>query len=627
MALADCLGMTNRGGMATVLILFTVVAVVLILGAGTAAGTISDASNGSETASTAPGEAFEVSGCRTIDEPGRYVLTADIEDSRADECITIIASDVVFDGQGHTLDGREGGYHTEGIAAGYTDPVIENITIKNLVVTDWTQGVGCRKVASNVTIENVTARRNGLHADEDDDYGHGHEAYAIYVGDMTHNVTVRESLVVNNSLGILISNTTNNVIRDNVIRDNDGGVSLGSETWNNRVINNRIVDSRGAGIFVGSRSPAGAAVQTQVRGNSLRGNGRGVFVEHANTNLSIVDNTIHNTGNESIWIAVVNGNVTIANNLIRKGQGEGIILDATTNGLVKNNRIRNVAADGILLKYASTGNVLRENHIVGAQRGLHLTDDAGGTDVQGLHVEASRTQAISFDGAGNNRLVDARVRGGDGIEVKTAGNQLRNITVTDTSSYGIRLDGADHTRIETVTARNTGAHAYEAVGRSGNVTLQNLSLASGRVSLSGADAVLATVDDVPTPPAGKHTMGVAVRVQTSTGTSHRGQPAELTVYYPDGADTVTLWRWADTDGWQQFDATTAYPTRNALSAPLPTNTTFVTAPLSATPLPTPTATQTTTTPETGLPIPGFGVGGTLLALLVSAFIIAARTRR
>lgn len=48
----------------------------------------------------------EISQCTTIDEPGRYVLTSDITDSGARHCIRIIASDVVFDGQGHTLDAR-----------------------------------------------------------------------------------------------------------------------------------------------------------------------------------------------------------------------------------------------------------------------------------------------------------------------------------------------------------------------------------------------------------------------------------------------------------------------------------------------------------------------------------------
>lgn len=49
--------------------------------------------------------ATEIDSCTVIDDPGRYVLTENIEDSEANVCIDIRASDVHFDVTGHTVDG------------------------------------------------------------------------------------------------------------------------------------------------------------------------------------------------------------------------------------------------------------------------------------------------------------------------------------------------------------------------------------------------------------------------------------------------------------------------------------------------------------------------------------------
>lgn len=633
--------MNKQGVGPPVVIALVVVATAAMT--GIAGGMPTDQSNGSRATSASDGTAVEVSACRTINESGRYVLTADIENSMATECITITASDVVFDGQGHTLDAGESDNKTEAIAAGYTDPPIANITIRNLVVTDWTQGVGCRTVAANVTIENVTARRNGFEPHDDAGYVGEDEGYAIYVGDTTHTVTIRDSVVVNNSLGIFIANTTNNVVRDNVVRNNSGAISLGANTTHNRIIDNRIVDNAGTGIFVGSRSRADDKRRTRVRGNLLEGNGRGVFVEHTNNPLAIVNNTISATTNESIWVAVVDGNVTIAHNTIRSGGGDGIVIDATSDVAVRDNTIRNVAGTGILLNYESKRNLLAQNRLVDVHRGLHVSDTSGRTVVRGLVVAESRNRSIRLDGAGNNTIADTTVRGGTGIEIRSTGNLLETVTVTDTAGGALRLDGAPDTRVETLRARHTGDHAVEVVGRSANVTLRNLSLVSGRVSLSlaGADAVIAAVEHIPTPPAGLYDLGVAVQVRLTGATPARDEPAELTVYHPADARNVTLWAKPDDGDWWQFDTTTDSPGRPAITVAVPGTVNLIAAPLVPTPPPTPTptptpsltstapgATPTAPTPPdtptastTVLDTPGFGPGLGLLSLVLGVLIV------
>ncbi|NLX49443.1 MAG: hypothetical protein GXY82_06145 [Methanospirillum sp.] len=75
----------------------------------------------------------------TISSPGSYVLTHDIAESSLATCIEIRASNVVFDGGGHLVDGTGTGgsigISVPGPAAG------RNVTIRNVRVRDWDYGV------------------------------------------------------------------------------------------------------------------------------------------------------------------------------------------------------------------------------------------------------------------------------------------------------------------------------------------------------------------------------------------------------------------------------------------------------------------------------------------------------
>jgi hypothetical protein len=62
-------------------------------------------------------EPTEIDSCREISEPGRYVLTRDVEDAEAAQCLRIRASDVVLDGRGHAVNGT-GAFATTGVTVG-----------------------------------------------------------------------------------------------------------------------------------------------------------------------------------------------------------------------------------------------------------------------------------------------------------------------------------------------------------------------------------------------------------------------------------------------------------------------------------------------------------------------------
>ena len=74
-----------------------------------------------------------VDACTVISSPGYYILTQDILNSST-TCVEIISNDVIFDGNGHVIDGNGSGYGVYVHDAG-------NITLKNLEVTEWIYGV------------------------------------------------------------------------------------------------------------------------------------------------------------------------------------------------------------------------------------------------------------------------------------------------------------------------------------------------------------------------------------------------------------------------------------------------------------------------------------------------------
>ncbi|HET7322924.1 MAG TPA: lamin tail domain-containing protein [Halococcus sp.] len=187
----------------------TLVAVLMVLAAGcTAAGFTTDTgadanaqlqqngqaaeSNSTQSNATATNETTEttttnstgdspteIDSCTGISEPGRYVLTADIENTTTDQCIQILSPNVTFDGAGHTIDGVDD-FPTSGIVVFGSDGAY-NVTVSNVTVTDWGDGIAYETssgairnsvVASNsrgitftfgtggVTVQNTTARGN-----------------------------------------------------------------------------------------------------------------------------------------------------------------------------------------------------------------------------------------------------------------------------------------------------------------------------------------------------------------------------------------------------------------------------------------------------------------------------------
>ena len=72
----------------------------------------------------------EISGCDNIISSGLWNLTADIKNSTISRCINLTANDLIFDCQGHLIDGDDDADYGMYILG-------NNVTVKNCRISDW----------------------------------------------------------------------------------------------------------------------------------------------------------------------------------------------------------------------------------------------------------------------------------------------------------------------------------------------------------------------------------------------------------------------------------------------------------------------------------------------------------
>ncbi len=163
----------------------------------------------------------------TITQPGTYVLTNDITNSNLPICIEIQASNVVFDGAGHLIDGVDA-ERTAGIFVDGSSAAVSGVTIRNVRVQDWYYGVYLYEAGSS-RIESSTLSSNVFC---------GAVVYKNAAGD-----TITGCTVTGNGYGVIYSDcAANGVVSDNDISRNERGLyvylSDGITVTRNRIESN-----------------------------------------------------------------------------------------------------------------------------------------------------------------------------------------------------------------------------------------------------------------------------------------------------------------------------------------------------------------------------------------------------
>ncbi|WP_456368591.1 NosD domain-containing protein [Geoglobus sp.] len=353
-----------------------------------------------------------VNNCTVIDSPGYYVLTADILDNSSGVCINITASDVVFDGNGHLIDGTNG-WDTYGIYVYNSTTRLENVTIKNVNLTDWDYAIYLNNTL-DVKLENITLEANyGIHILNSENHTVENNSIYIYEDGVyvegSANVTVRNCSIdtwdgytavdviysdrvsiINNTINwdsgndeaiyfdytnnstisgntisaggddaITLSYTNDSVITDNEIRYANGdGIEL-YNSHRNRIDGN-IIEDNSNGVVIRDYSSYNVVANNTIGGNDEYG------IEVTSSNNTIFNNTIYWNGYDGIklWYSWGSGpcsNNTIEQNEIYENGDSGIDIDSdTSNNILRDNSVHDNDEGGIEI-YQSPNNVLREN--------------------------------------------------------------------------------------------------------------------------------------------------------------------------------------------------------------------------------------------------------------------------
>lgn len=320
----------------------------------------------------------EISECQRISEPGRYVLTRDIDGVDNQPCIEIVGTEsVVFDGNGFAI--RQARLGVKILDS-------SNVVVKNLAVNEskrvgigilgsesieiygnnisntgtgqgWLNNSIHSWESSNIEIYDntvVNSSNYGIYAGRTTDgtiYGNTviNAHWSIFTAESKHividentvknpatngnaiagthiiNVTVTNNFINQTRYGIEAKpNSTDVVIRDNVIR-NTVLCSIEAEGHNpgksNNVEPGRVTDVIIEGNFMESTGPLGVWVNTSdivVRNNTVKNaSGLGMYVRGIDGPVEIYRNTFINSGSAAIRINGTQGYLHIYENDFR----------------------------------------------------------------------------------------------------------------------------------------------------------------------------------------------------------------------------------------------------------------------------------------------------------------------
>ncbi len=366
-----------------------------------------------------------------IDQPGNYRLMNDLSNSTTETAILIKASDVIVNGNGHTLAGV-GSENTNGVLGGGTDEYTHNITIRNLTLSGWEDGILFEKVSGGILQGNTLTGNargvefistNGCLVTENNASGQ------VMIGPM-------------NGAGLVISRSSNNTFSHNILNRN--GLGASSEFGGQGIL---AVDMCTDNLFIG---------------NTIQENqARGIEFGFSCGKNMISNNSIHRNGDGIALLGHCDGN-DLSGNLITENT-YGILIDGS-----ENNRLRLNSMAGNTFNFLVAGLGL-ENYI----QDIDPSNTVDGKailyfiDVTGREIGPDDNPgSIYAIGGGNLSLRDLNLsRNGNGAFFWSSSNVLIDNVTCNKNSRGIVFEGnADSITLYQVHADQNGGQGISIRG-------------------------------------------------------------------------------------------------------------------------------------------------------------------
>lgn len=289
------------------------------------------------------GAATPIGSCRVISSPGEYVLTRSIIDSTATYCINITSSNVILDGAGYAIDGKDT-YGTYGVYVYNPAIALTNITVKNLKVSDWHFGIYYRNI-QNGKINDNTANSN---------------LFGIRLAYSGNSILTNNTASSNNNDGILLDYSNNTILTNNTANLNNYGINFYPFSNNNTLIKNNVSSNNYIGIwFETDFLSLYFSSNNTLTSNIVSSNKDGIILSHFR-NGTLINNNISQNANTGIFLSQ-SGDNTISNNNA-SSNNIGIQLKFASKNILINNIAGLNRNYGIYVTYFSSNNTVYNNY-------------------------------------------------------------------------------------------------------------------------------------------------------------------------------------------------------------------------------------------------------------------------
>jgi len=257
-----------------------------------------------------------------------YTFTSNIYDQ-----IAVERSNIIIDGNGHTLQGT-------GSGTGIDLSERQNVTIRDTNIGVFEYG-----------IKLYHSSRNEVYANNINNNGD----YAIYLDNSDNNLISGNNMTGNGFSGICFSGSNHNIVCGSNIENDNYGVWING-CYNNTICNNRMTHNEYAIRLTPS------ANGNTISGNIITDNVGGVVFGWYSTNNKVFGNHISKNSRRAIGLTeyAYNNNIS-ANHLIDNGW-DGILLYESPNNMIWGNTIMANGRYGIQF-VESSGNTVYNNNL------------------------------------------------------------------------------------------------------------------------------------------------------------------------------------------------------------------------------------------------------------------------
>ncbi|WP_456475477.1 NosD domain-containing protein [Candidatus Pyrohabitans sp.] len=520
-----------------------------------------------------------ITGCTTISTPGVYLLNTNLL-NQGSTCINITASDVIFDGQGYTIDGTDT-WGTYGVYVYNSSATLTNVTVKNLNVTDWSSGIYYQN-AQNGSIENnnASSNTNGIYLYSSssntltDNNAWNNTQIGIWLGDSSNGNTLTNNNASYNNDGIYIEPSSNTLTDNNANNNGRYGIWLTTSNSNTLTGNNASSNSQ-YGIYLQS-SNSNSLTDNTANSNTMRG----IYLFSSSSN-NLTNNTASSNSNTGIYLSSASSN-NLTNNTA-SSNNYGIYLWSSNNTIITNNTASGNVYEGIRLASSSSNNTLKSNTASGNTRYGIWLDSSSNNTITNNNASSNSQNGIYLSSSNNNTLTNNTANSNNyGIYLRSSNNTIITNNNASSNYYGIRLYSSSNNNTLTGNTMRSNQWDFVSLSSSSNTIITNL-FTDTRASFTYSGNIQVNSSSSPaSDPAGYSNIGKYLNITNTSAAAW----VYLNVSYTDAEaagvveSTLRMWEYNGTD-WSTVSGSGVNTTRNYVYANLSSFSVF--APMADTP--------------------------------------------